>query len=279
MASLAQLLDLMATLRDPEHGCPWDREQTFSTIVPYTLEEAYEVADTIERGDMADLRDELGDLLFQVVFYAQLAKEAGHFDFAEVLAAIIDKLTRRHPHVFAGAAVGSAAEQSEAWERHKAAERATKASDDVPPSVLDGVSRALPALTRAVKLQRRAARVGFDWENLEQVLAKLEEEIAELRAEITAGGDAVRMRDEIGDLLLVCSNIARYADVDPESALREANRHFERRFRYIEAGLAQRGKTPAQSNLAEMEALWQQAKVQERSSDEHTSARPADRNP
>lgn len=262
MASIQQLLDIMATLRDPTRGCPWDREQSFATIVPYTLEEAYEVADAVERGDMAELRDELGDLLFQVVFYAQMARESGYFDFDAVVAATCDKITRRHPHVFGEARVRDAAEQSMQWEHHKAAERSAKTSGG-PPSVFDGVSRALPALTRAVKLQRRAARVGFDWENLEQVLAKLEEEIAELRAEMAAGDSKARMRHEIGDLLLVCSNIARYANVDPESALREANNRFERRFRRVEQRLAEQGKTPAQSTLAEMEALWQEAKGEE----------------
>src|SRR3569833_1607291 len=262
MASIQQLLDIMATLRDPERGCPWDREQSFATVAPHTIEEAYEVADAIARGDMNELRDELGDLLFQVVFYAQMAKEAGQFDFATVVAAICEKITRRHPHVFGEARVRDAAEQSEQWERHKAAERVAKAGDG-PHSVFDGVSRTLPALTRAVKLQRRAARVGFDWENLEQVLAKLEEEIAELRAEMASGSDPARMRHEIGDLLLVCSNIARYADVDPESALREANGRFERRFRRIEERLAEQGRTPAQATLAEMEKLWQQAKREE----------------
>lgn len=262
MATLQDLLDLMATLRDPERGCPWDRQQTFATIVPHTIEEAYEVADAIERGDLQELRDELGDLLFQVVFYAQLAKEAGEFDFAAVIDAIVAKLTRRHPHVFGAARVADAAEQSEQWERHKADERAAKRGDG-PASVLDGVNRALPALSRAVKLQRRVARVGFDWENLEQVVAKLEEEIAELRAEMAAGSAAARMRHEIGDLLLVCSNIARYAEVDPEAALREANGRFERRFRRIEEWLAAEGRTPADASPADMEALWQRAKAEE----------------
>lgn len=272
MSSIQHLLDIMATLRDPVRGCPWDREQTFATIAPFTIEEAYEVADAIERGDLGELRDELGDLLFQVVFYAQMAKEAGHFDFEAVVAAIIDKITRRHPHVFAGAEVRDAAEQSEQWERHKAAERAAKAAG-VRPSVFDGVSRNLPALTRAVKLQRRAARVGFDWESLEQVLVKLEEEIAELRAEMALGSDGERMRHEIGDLLLVCSNIARYAGVDPESALREANGRFERRFRRVEELLSQHGKTPSASSLAEMESLWQQAKAEEQARGSTPAAR------
>lgn len=262
MDSIQRLLDIMATLRDPERGCPWDREQSFATIAPYTIEEAYEVADAIERADMGELRDELGDLLFQVVFHAQMAQEAGHFDFAAVATVICDKITRRHPHVFGEARVRDAAEQSEQWERHKAAERRAKAGEAIT-SVFDGVSRTLPALTRAVKLQRRAACVGFDWQNLDQVLAKLEEELAELRAEMATGSDAARMRHEIGDLLLVCSNIARYAEVDPESALREANARFERRFRRVEELLAEQGKMPAQASLDEMETLWVRAKREE----------------
>ncbi len=263
MTDIERLLEIMATLRDPQRGCPWDREQTFATIVPHTIEEAYEVADAIERGDMDELRDELGDLLFQVVFYARMAEEAGHFDFSAVVAAIVDKLTRRHPHVFGDAQVASAAEQSEEWERHKAAERAAKAGGEAP-SVLDGVSMALPALSRAVKLQRRAARVGFDWRELPEVLGKVAEELDEVRAEVDGNGGHARLRHEIGDLLLAASNLARFADIDPESALREANARFERRFRSIEAGLAQQGRTPEQSNLAEMEQLWRRAKEEER---------------
>src|SRR3569623_409088 len=262
MATLQDLLDLMATLRDPERGCPWDRQQTFATIVPHTIEEAYDVPEAIERGDLQELRDELGDLLFQVVFYAQLAKEADEFDFAAVIAAIVAKLTRRHPHVFGAARVADAAEQSEQWERHKADERAAKRGNG-PASVLDGVNRALPALSRAVKLQRRVARVGFDWENLEQVVATLEEEIAELRVEMAAGSAAARMLLEICALLLVCSSIARYAEVDPEAALREANDRFERRFRRIEEWLAAEGRAPADASPADMEALWQRAKAEE----------------
>jgi len=262
MTDIERLLEIMSTLRDPLRGCPWDREQTFATIVPHTIEEAYEVADAIERGDMDELRDELGDLLFQVVFYARLAEEAGHFDFSAVVAAIVAKLTRRHPHVFGDARIDSAAQQSEEWERHKAAERAAKAATG-SPSVLDGVSRTLPALSRAVKLQRRAARVGFDWRELDEVLDKVAEELDEVRAEVTSGADRARLRHEIGDLLLAGSNLARFAGIDPESALREANTRFERRFRHIEVWLAEQGGSPENASLEEMERLWRRAKEEE----------------
>ena len=262
MADVERLLEIMRRLRDPERGCPWDREQSFATIVPFTIEEAYEVADAVARGDMGELRDELGDLLFQVVFYAQMAKEAGHFDFADVVDAIVDKLTRRHPHVFGTAQVGSAEQQRAEWERHKAAERAAKPMD-AAPSVLDGVSMALPALSRAVKLQRRVARVGFDWRVLTEVLDKVAEELEEVRAEIAAGAGRDRLIHEIGDLLLASSNLARFADIDPETALREANARFERRFRRIEDWLAEQGRRPEQSSLAEMEQLWRRAKEEE----------------
>ena len=262
MTGIERLLEIMATLRDPQRGCPWDREQTFATIVPHTIEEAYEVADAIARGDMDELRDELGDLLFQVVFYARMAEEAGHFDFAAVVEAIVAKLTRRHPHVFGDARVGSAAQQSVEWERHKAAEREAKAGDGTP-SVLDGVSMALPALSRAVKLQRRAACVGFDWRELAEVLDKVAEELEEVRVEVATDGGHERLRHEIGDLLLASSNLARFAGIDPESALREANGRFERRFRRIEDWLAEQDRDPERSNLAEMEQLWQRAKEEE----------------
>jgi MazG family protein len=262
MADIDQLLMIMARLRDPERGCPWDLEQTFATIVPHTIEEAYEVAEAVARGDLEALRDELGDLLFQVVFYARLAEEAGAFDFAAVAAAIAAKLTRRHPHVFGEAKVTDARQQSREWERHKAAERAARAGDTAP-SVFDGVTTTLPALSRAVKLQRRAARVGFDWRRLEEVADKVEEELREVRAEIAADGGRGRLSHEIGDLLLACSNLARFADIDPEAALRDANCRFERRFRRIEAWLAAEGRTPEQSDLEEMERLWRRAKEEE----------------
>jgi len=262
MTGVEHLLAIMARLRDPEHGCPWDREQTFASIAPHTIEEAYEVAEAIARGDMGDLRDELGDLLFQVVFYARLAEEAGIFDFAAVVAAIVAKLTRRHPHVFGDAQVEDAQQQRLEWERHKAAERAAKPGGTA--SVFDGVTSALPALSRAVKLQRRAAQVGFDWRHLEEVADKVEEELGEVRAEIAAGGERARLSHEIGDLLLACSNLARFADIDPETALRDANRRFESRFRRMELWLAAEGRTPEQSDLAELERLWQRAKQEER---------------
>lgn len=262
MTGMEKLLAIMARLRDPEEGCPWDREQTFATIVPFTIEEVYEVADAIEQGDVKELCAELGDLLFQIVFYAQIARERGDFRFEDVVEAITAKLIRRHPHVFADAQIGSAAEQREAWERHKADERAAKTQGE-NGSVFDGVSRSLPALMRGVKLQRRAARVGFDWRTLSEVLDKVQEELEEVRDEIDAGAGRERLTHEVGDLLLACSNLARFADIDPEGALREANGRFERRFRRIEVWLAEQGKRPEQSSLEEMEALWRRAKEEE----------------
>jgi MazG family protein len=260
--AITRLLDVMRRLRDPLRGCPWDLEQTFVSIAPYTVEEAYEVADAIARGDMGDLREELGDLLLQVVYHAQMAREAGSFDFADAAGAIADKMIRRHPHVFGEAQVATADEQTQAWEVLKARERAAKAGG--PASVLDGVAVSLPALTRALKLSRRAARVGFVWPSIEGVLDKLQEEIAELRAELAAG-DRDKAREELGDVLFVCANIARDLDVDPEEALRGANAKFVRRFTFIEAALREQGRSPSESDLAEMEALWVEAKVAERS--------------
>ncbi|WP_114391646.1 nucleoside triphosphate pyrophosphohydrolase [Oleisolibacter albus] len=264
--NLQRLLDIMATLRDPQRGCPWDQEQTFRTIVPHTIEEAYEVADAIESGDMQAVKDELGDLLFQVVFYAQMAREQGAFDFDAIAAQISDKMIRRHPHVFGDQAVATVSDQSRRWEEHKAGERAAKAAaEGKAPSALDGVITGLPALTRALKLQKRAARVGFDWTEAEQILDKVEEEIGEVRAEIQAlKRDPARVQDEMGDLLFVLVNLARRLEVEPETALRGANAKFERRFRRIEAALAAQGRRPEQATLDEMEALWQQAKAQER---------------
>lgn len=259
--SVDRLIEIMARLRDPKRGCPWDVEQTFATIAPHTIEEAYEVADAIQHGDMAALKDELGDLLLQVVFHAQMASEAGHFDMADVADAICDKLVRRHPHVFGDAKIDDAATQTRAWEDQKAEERAAKAASGAG-SALDGVIAGLPALARALKLQKRAARVGFDWDEPRQVLDKFDEEIAELRAEIAAGAAPDRLEDEIGDLLFNCVNLARKLGLDPESALRRGNAKFERRFRRMEALLAERGRTPQQSTLAEMEHLWQQAKLE-----------------
>jgi MazG family protein len=263
MNDMTRLLEIMATLRDPVRGCPWDREQNFATIVPYTIEETYEVAETIERGDFAELREELGDLLFQIVFYAQLALEQGLFEFRDVVAAIEAKLIRRHPHVFRAEYVADAAAQTAAWEHHKAAERAAKAARaGRPASVLDGVSSALPATTRAMKLQQRAGRVGFDWPEASAVLDKIEEEIAELRTELLAGARK-RAQEEVGDLLFSVINLARHVDIDPESALRHTNARFERRFRAVESKLAERGMAPHEATADEMDALWNTVKAGE----------------
>ena len=254
----------MARLRDPAGGCPWDLEQTFRSIAPYTIEEAYEVADAIERGDMEDLRQELGDLLLQVVFHARMAEEDGLFDFAGVAQAIADKMVRRHPHVFADTTVATSAAQSQSWEAHKAAERAAKLRENGnPPSVLDDVTVALPALSRALTLQRRAARVGFDWPSLEPVLAKIDEELTELRHEITTGGAPERLEDELGDLFFAVANLARHLDVDAETALRRANAKFEHRFRRIESDLAGQGRNLTDASLDEMETAWQAVKTTE----------------
>jgi tetrapyrrole methylase family protein/MazG family protein/ATP diphosphatase len=257
-----QLLAIMERLRDPDQGCAWDVEQTFASIAPYTVEEAYEVADAIERGDLDDLRDELGDLLLQVVFHARMAEEAGRFDFDDVARAIVGKLIRRHPHVFGEEAQRTSAEQIQAWEVIKAQERAAKASDG-PPGVLDGISAGLPAMTRAVKLTKRAGRVGFDWPSPTEVLDKLREETAELEAEI-ASGDLAAIREELGDLLFVCANLARKLEIDPEDALRGANAKFARRFGAIESSLREQGRTPEDATLEEMEDLWTAAKQAEK---------------
>lgn len=261
-SGIARLLAVMARLRDPVKGCPWDREQSYPTIVPYTIEEAYEVADAIERRDFDALKSELGDLLFQVVFYAQMAKEEGRFDFAAVADAAADKMERRHPHVFGDATVESAAAQTTAWEAQKAAERAAAAGGKA--SVLDDVARALPALTRAEKLQKRAAREGFDWPEIVQVIDKIEEEIGEIQEEIGKKGPPDRILDEIGDLLFACVNFARKLRIDPETALRSTNAKFERRFKRIEEWLATDGKSPGDSTLGEMDALWNRAKDEEK---------------
>lgn len=258
-----ELARIMARLRDPEAGCPWDLEQDFATIAPYTIEEAYEVADAIERGDMGELRDELGDLLFQVMFHSRMAEEAGAFALADVVAAINDKMIRRHPHVFGEKDVRSAHEQTVAWEVMKAAERARKAAPEGPASALDGVARALPALLRAEKLQKRAARTGFDWTETPPIFDKLEEEVAEVKAAI-AGGDPAEIEDEVGDLLFVAANLARRLEIDPEQALRKANAKFERRFRAMEAAAAAEGVDFASLSLDEQEAYWQRVKATER---------------
>lgn len=258
------LLAIMARLRDPEGGCPWDLEQTFATIAPYTLEEAYEVADAIERGDMAELQDELGDLLLQVVFHSRMAEEAGHFAFADVVGSVCAKMIRRHPNVFSDASVEDAEAQRHAWEEQKAAERAAKAeARDEAHSVLDGLPVALPALTRALKIQNRVGRVGFDWPDAAQVIDKIEEELEEVREELDAPQrDQDRVAEEVGDLLFAVVNLARKADVEPESALRHANAKFESRFKGVEAHLDRAGKRPETSTLDEMEALWQRVKAE-----------------
>ncbi len=264
-AAILRLIEVMAQLRDPETGCPWDIEQNFETIAPYTIEEAYEVADAIERGDTAALRDELGDLLLQVVFHARMAEEGGDFDFAAVAAAISDKMVRRHPHVFGAEDVDSVAALSRAWEDHKAAERQAKAAEKGgQASVLDGVALGLPALTRAVKLQRRAARVGFDWPDILPVFDKIEEEIAELKQEIHDGAGPDRITDELGDLLFVVANLARHLETDPEAALRHANAKFLRRFQAIEARYAAAGLELTEATLEELETAWQAVKADEK---------------
>jgi nucleoside triphosphate diphosphatase len=258
---LPRLLEIMARLRDPDTGCPWDIVQTFASIAPYTIEEAYEVADAIERNEPDDLRDELGDLLLQVVYHARIAEEARHFDFEDVVRAISDKMVRRHPHVFGEESRDKTPEeQTRDWETLKAAERGRRLD---PASALDGVAAGLPALTRAVKLQRRAARVGFDWPDAGSVLDKIAEETAELVAERDRG-NADKAFEEYGDLLFVMANLARHLDIDPEAALRAANAKFTRRFRGIEERLAAEGRSPAESTLAAMDALWDQVKREER---------------
>ena len=257
-AELRRLLEIMAALRDPARGYPWDKTQSFDTIAPYTIEEAYEVADAIARRDLAALPDELGDLLFQVVYHARMAEEAGHFAFADVARAICEKMLRRHPHVFGAAAARDAAVQHAAWEAHKHAERSARAET----GALAGVPLALPALSRAGKLTARAARVGFDWPDAAAVLEKLDEEAAELRAELGTA-DPARLADEVGDLLFVLANLARKLGLDPETCLRQANAKFVRRFETMEREAAGSGQTLADITLAEMDALWRAVKREE----------------
>ena len=257
---MPRLLEIMRRLRDPETGCPWDIAQTFATIAPYTIEEAYEVADAIARNDMPDLKGELGDLLFQSVFHAQIATDAGHFTFDDVADTMSDKMVARHPHVFGDENRDkSADQQTRDWETIKAAERAQKSQG----GTLDGVAIGLPALLRAVKLQKRAARVGFDWPATDQVLDKITEEAGEL-VEARDTLTQTEVEEEFGDLLFVMANLARHLDVDPESALRAANAKFTRRFERIESLLAEQDKTPADSTLDEMDALWNRAKAEEK---------------
>jgi MazG family protein len=252
------LLDIMRRLRDPEHGCPWDQKQDFLTIAPYTLEEAYEVVDAIERNDRTELRDELGDLLFQVVFHAQMAQEAGWFDFSGVLESICEKLVRRHPHVFADEQISDAEEQTRAWEKHKERERKAVSS-----SVLDGIPLSHTALTRAGKIQKQAAKAGFDWPDIDGVFAKIAEELDELREEIKAGRDAASIRNETGDLLFSVVNLARHAGVDPESALRQANSKFIRRFRNVERQCRNAGSSVQQTDPLILDNYWERAKREE----------------
>jgi len=271
-----RLLEIMAMLRDREFGCPWDLEQTIKSLAPYTIEEVYEVVDAIEREDMVDLEDELGDLLFQVVFYAQLAKEEGKFTFEDIARTVADKLVRRHPHVFPGGLIEEFGKPQDLspdevvvnWESIKEQERAdkrTRRGAETQPeqsSLLDDVPRALPALERARKLQKRASRAGFDWNDPAPVIAKLKEEVAELEAAIAAN-DSAEIHAEFGDVLFSLVNLGRHVDQESESALRSANSRFETRFRWIESTLAEQGKSLADASLVEMENLWRQAKVQE----------------
>jgi ATP diphosphatase len=254
---IARLVEIMARLRDPETGCPWDIEQDFATIAPYTIEEAYEVADAIDRAAWGELKGELGDLLFQAVYHAQMAEEAGHFRFDDVVRAISDKMVTRHPHVFgAESRDKSAAQQTKDWEAQKARERG-------PQGVLDGVALGLPALVRAIKLQNRAARVGFDWPSTDEVIDKIVEEARELN-EARAEKSEAEVFEEFGDLLFVVTNLARHLKIDAEAALRAANSKFTRRFGSVEAALAAGGRRPEDSTLAEMDALWDAAKIAER---------------
>lgn len=280
MYQLDDLLHLMARLRDPQHGCPWDLRQDYASIVPHTLEEAYEVADAIARRDFPQLRDELGDLLFQVVYYSQLGREDGHFDFAQVVDGITRKLVRRHPHVFPDGDLHGPldlprldeATIKRRWEEIKAEERAEKAAAPEQLSLLDDVPAALPALSRAAKLQKRAANVGFDWADATPVVAKIQEELDEVR-EAMANGQAAQVAEEVGDLLFVMVNLARHLQVDAEDALRQANAKFERRFRFIEEALKAQDRTPQEASLEEMDALWDAAKVEEKGAVGHSLRR------
>jgi len=275
-SQIEQLIELMARLRDPEGGCPWDLEQDFTSVAPYTIEEAYEVADAIERGALSELKGELGDLLFQVVFHARMAEELGLFDFSDVVEAVVTKMTRRHPHVFGEASVNSVAEQSEAWERLKREERTKDENLEEESSLLDGITRALPALSRAEKLQRRAARVGVDWESSAGVLAKISEELDELRDVITCraalnsraqgcagaieGDNRDAITEELGDLLFSCTNLARHLNVDGEQALRKSNEKFDRRFRAMERRAKTTGNRLAELSDEELDRLWELVK-------------------
>lgn len=263
---ISRLIEIMAALRTPGTGCPWDLEQNFETIAPYTIEEAYEVADAISRADLPELKVELGDLLFQVVYHSRMAEEQGAFAFPDVVEAVTTKMIRRHPHVFGSEEQRAAGASPGFWERAKEAERQAAQSEEERKSVLADVPPALPALTRAVKLQNKAARVGFDWPSLAPVFAKLKEELAELEDELAKSGkptedNEAAVMEEFGDLLFVVANVARHLKIDPETALRAANDKFVRRFEHIEAQLAEDGRSPKQSTLEEMDALWDEAKA------------------
>ena len=267
---IAGLIAIMAALRTPDTGCPWDLEQTFATIAPYTIEEAFEVVDAIDRGDLDDLKDELGDLLLQVVFHARMAEEQGTFAFPDVVQAICEKLIRRHPHVFGDKSGLNTGQVNVQWDQIKAEEKAARAKAGRAPApgrdgALAGVSPGLPALARALKLQQKAGKVGFDWNDPKAVLAKIREEADEIGAELDAGAKE-KVAGEIGDLLFAVVNLARHLDVDPETALRTTNLKFERRFGAIEDALAAAGKTPAEATLSEMDALWDEAKAEEKNS-------------
>jgi len=267
MSNITKLLDIMAKLRDKQNGCPWDVEQTYETIAPYTIEEAYEVADAIDRNDMPALKEELGDLLFQVVFHSQMAKEEKKFTFEEVVEAVCEKMVRRHPHVFSGGEkVKSAHEQVEKWEEHKAQEKKDRRKLAVDyESALEGLTLGLPALMRAEKMQKRAAKVGFDWTGAGQILAKIEEELNELKYELDAGSaNNKAIEEELGDLLFACVNLARYLDIQSEEVLRQANRKFERRFRYMEKQILSQQKSLDEASLQEMDEWWDRAKILER---------------
>ncbi len=261
--SINRLLEIMAQLRDPDNGCPWDKQQTLQSLVPHTLEEAYEVADTIEQQDYSELRDELGDLLFQVVFYAEIAREMQLFDFNDIATAISEKLIRRHPHVFAEDQIDSVDEQNAAWEEHKRLERLKKSPASQVPSELDGIIKSLPALVRAQKIQRRAARVGFDWDDIESVYDKLSEEVDEVR-EAVSSDVPDKIEDEVGDLLFAGVNLARFLGVDAEQALRRANAKFESRFRQVEARINDQAGDMKQMSVDELDAIWEAVKLSER---------------
>jgi len=260
MNNLQRLLNIMATLRDPAKGCPWDKEQNFASIAPYTIEEAYEVADAIARKDMQAMKDELGDLLFQVVFHSQMAHEQGLFGFDDVAQAISDKMERRHPHVFGKEHIASAAEQTIAWEEHKRRER----ESDSQQSVLDNIPLALPALTRAAKLGKRAATIGFEWPDVQGALDKMSEELREVQQAVNDHASTEELTDELGDVLFCVVNVCRHLHIDPEAALRAVNNKFERRFRHVESRLKENNQDPKQTSLAVMDSYWDEAKQMER---------------